>query len=221
MPSPFITVYQTQSPRKSATNTENMSRQRRQPPAADLVAIQPGSEYLYAGANPLVEDSTAAFAGIMQPFMESMTADIATAITTASTNEANIAASAATAVRTNPKAVVLISSSIDPFENMSTDMDMRGGKALWYTITRMSGAWPKAGVGVIVANAEALQDIIRNKVTSYGLDRSTEIPTTGTRALESASKTIGGKDYANVNLGNFVSFLDKIHQVNLDDVRNF
>ena len=25
----------------------------------------------------------------------------------------------------------------------------------------------------------------------------------------------------NVNLGNFVIFLDKIHQVNLDDVRNF
>ena len=48
-----------------------------------------------------------------------------------------------------------------------------------------------------------------------------DIPTTGTGAVESAPKTIGGKDYANANLGNFVSFLDKIHQVNLDDVRNF
>ena len=47
------------------------------------------------------------------------------------------------------------------------------------------------------------------------------IPTTGTGAVESTPKTIGGKDYANVNLGNFVSFLDNIHQVNLVDVRNF
>ena len=92
---------------------------------------------------------------------------------------------------------------------------------MWYTITRMSGAWPKSGVAVTVANAEALQDLIRNKVTSYGLNRSMEIPTTGTGAVESAPKTIGGKDYANANLGNFVSFLNKIHQVNLDDVRNF
>ena len=48
-----------------------------------------------------------------------------------------------------------------------------------------------------------------------------DIPTTGTGAVESAPKTIGGKDYTNANLGNFVIFLDKIHQVNLDDVRNF
>ena len=48
-----------------------------------------------------------------------------------------------------------------------------------------------------------------------------DIPTTGTVAVESAPKTFGGKDYANANLGNFVSFLDKIRQVNLDDVRNF
>ena len=45
-----------------------------------------------------------------------------------------------------------------------------------------------------------------------------EIPTKGTGAVESAPKTIGGKDYTNTNLGNFMSFLDKIHQVNLDDV---
>ena len=38
----------------------------------------------------------------------------------------------------------------------------------------------------------------------------------GIGAIESAPKTIGGKDYANANLGN-----DRIHQVNLDDVRNF
>ena len=43
---------------------------------------------------------------------------------------------------------------------------------------------------------------------------------TDTGALESASQTIGLKVYANANLGNFVIFLDKIHQVNLDDVKN-
>ena len=48
-----------------------------------------------------------------------------------------------------------------------------------------------------------------------------EITTTGMGAVESAPKTIGSKDYANANLENFVSFLDKIHQVNLVDVRNF
>ena len=48
-----------------------------------------------------------------------------------------------------------------------------------------------------------------------------DIPTTGTGAVEPAPKTIGGKDYANANLGNFVSFLDKIHQVTLVDVRSF
>ena len=107
------------------------------------------------------------------------------------------------------------------FKNLSMDMNTREGKALWYTITRMSGAWPNAEVTVTVANAEALPDLIRDKVTSYGLYRSMENPTKGTGAVESAPMTIGGKDYANANLGDFVSFLDKIHQVNLDDVQNF
>ena len=40
-------------------------------------------------------------------------------------------------------------------------------------------------------------------------------------AVQSAPNTIGGKDYANTNLGNFVSFLDKIHQVTLVDVWSF
>ena len=40
-------------------------------------------------------------------------------------------------------------------------------------------------------------------------------------AVESAPKTVGGKDYANANLGNFVSFLDNIHQVTLVNVRSF
>ena len=48
-----------------------------------------------------------------------------------------------------------------------------------------------------------------------------EIPTTGTGAVESTPKTIGGKDYLNANLGDFVSFLNKIHQFNLDNVQNF
>ena len=77
-------------------------------------------------------------------------------------------------------------------------------------ITRMHGAWPKAGVAVTVANAETLQDLIIDKVTSYVLDPSMEIPTTWTGTVKSAPKTIGGKDYANANLGNFMSFLDKI-----------
>ena len=100
-------------------------------------------------------------------------------------------------------------------------MNTKEGKALCYTITRMPGACPKAGVAVTVANAEALQDLIRDKFTSYSLDRSMDTPTTGTGAVESTPKTIGGKDYANSNLGNFISLLDKIHQVNLVDVRNF
>ena len=118
--------------------------------------------------------------------MASMTAAIATAITNASTNAANIAASSATDVRTVPKAVGSISSSIDPFDNLSTDMNTREGKALWYTISSMPGAWPKAGVAVTVANAQSLQDLIRDKITSYSLDRSMDIPMTGTGAVESA-----------------------------------
>ena len=93
--------------------------------------------------------------------------------------------------------------------------------ALWYIITRMPGAWPKAGVDVIVANAEALQYLIRDKVASYGLYHLMDIPTTGTGAVESAPKTIGGKDYENSNLGNFVSLPGKIHQVTLVDVQSF
>ena len=178
-------------------------------------------EYLDADANPAVEDSAAAFASLMYPFMESMTAAITTAITNASRNAANIGAAAATDVRTVPKAVASISSSIDPFDNLVMDMNTREGKALWYTITRMPGAWPKAGVAVTVENSEALQDLIRDKVALYGLDRSMNIPTTGTVAVEFAPKKIGGKDYTNANLGNFVSFLDKIHQVTLVNVRSF
>ena len=198
-----------------------MSGQRRQQSAADPAAINPGMEDLDADTNPLVEDSATAFTGLMQPFMASVTAAIATSITTASTNAANIAAAAATAVRTVPKDVVLISLSIDPFNNLSTDMNTREGKALWYTITRIHGAWIKAGVAVNVANAEALQDLIRDKFTSYGLDHSMDIPTTRTGYVEFTPKTIGGKDYADANLGNFMSFLDKIHQANLVDVQNF
>ena len=48
-----------------------------------------------------------------------------------------------------------------------------------------------------------------------------DIQTTGMGDVEFTPNTIGGKDYANANLENFVSFLDKIYQVNLDDVRNF
>ena len=128
-------------------------------------AIQSRVEDSDADANPAVKDSAAAFTGIMQPFMASMTATIATAITTISTKAENITAAAATAVRTAPKAVVLIFSSIDPFDNLSTEMNTREGKALWYAITRMPGAWTKAGVAGTVANAEALQDLTRDKVT--------------------------------------------------------
>ena len=124
-------------------------------------------------------------------------------------------------MRTIPKAVASISYSIDPFDNLLTDMNTREGKALWYTITRMPGAWPKAGVAVTVANVDALQDLIWDKVASYGLNRSMDIPTTGMGAVESAPKTIVSKDYANTNLGNFVSFLDKINQVTLVDVWSF
>ena len=130
--------------------------------------------------NPAVEDSAVAFAGLMQPFMASMTAAIATAITTASTNAANIAAAAATSVRTVLKEVVSIYLLIDQLDNMSTDMNTREGKALWYTITRMPGACPKAGVAVTGANTESLQDLIRYKVTLYFLNLSMDIPTTGT-----------------------------------------
>ena len=173
---------------------EKMSGRRRQPPAADPAAINPGKEDSDTDTNPAVKEYAASFAGIMQPFMASMTSVIATAITTVSTNAANIAAAAATAVQIAPKVVVSISLSIYPFDNLSTDMKTREGKALWYTISRMPGAWPKAGVAVTVANTEALQYLIRDKVTSYGLNRSMDIPMTGTGAVESAPKTIGGKD---------------------------
>ena len=56
--------------------------------------------------------------------------------------------------------------------------------------------------------------------TYYGHILS-DIPTTGTGAVESAPKTIGNKDYSNANLENFVSFLDKTHQVNLVNVWSF
>ena len=102
-----------------------MSRRRRQPPAANTAAINPGIEYLDANANPAVEDSSAAFADLMHPFVASIIAVIVTAIITASTNTANISASAAMAVRTMPKDVASISSLIDPFENLSTDMNTR------------------------------------------------------------------------------------------------
>ena len=85
----------------------------------------------------------------------------------------------------------------------------------------MPGVWPKAGVAVIVANTGALQDLIRDEVTSYGLDHFMDIVTIGTGTVESTPKTISDKDYANANLGNFVSFLDKIHQFNLVDVQKF
>ena len=130
-----------------------MSGRSRQIPVADPASIIPGTVYSDADANPAVEDSVAAFASLVHPFMASMTADIATAITNASMNAENIATAAATAVRAVPKAVASIYLSIDPFDNLFTDMNTREGKALWYTIKRIPGAWHKAGVAVIVENA--------------------------------------------------------------------
>ena len=146
-----------------------MSGRRRQPPAADLEAINHGTEDSDVDANPAVKDSDAAFAGLVQPFMASMNAVIATTITTASMNTANIAASVATAVQTVSKAVVSIYLSIDSLKNMSTEMNTREGKALWYMITRirMPGAWTKAGVTVNVVNASAFTTL-----TSYWASRS-------------------------------------------------
>ena len=89
-----------------------MSGRRRQAPAADPAAIQPGTEDWDADANPVVKYFIAAFAGIMQPFMASMTYAVATAITTASTNAANIYAAAATAVRTAPLALLIDRKSV-------------------------------------------------------------------------------------------------------------
>ena len=115
-----------------------MSGRRRQPPAADPAPINPGTEEWDTNTNPAVKDSAAAFASLVQPFMVSMTAAIATVITNASTNAANIAAAAATSVRAMPKAVASISYSIDQFDNLLTDINTRVGKALWYTIVLIS-----------------------------------------------------------------------------------
>ena len=102
-----------------------MSEERRQPPASDQAAINPGTEDSDSDTNSAVEDSAAAFAVLMQTFMASMTDAIVTAITTASKNAANIAVAEAKAARTLPKAVALISLSIDPFDNLSMDMNTR------------------------------------------------------------------------------------------------
>ena len=73
-----------------------MSSRRRQLLAADPAAINPGKEDSDADAILAVEDSAANFASLVQPFMASMTAVIASTITNASTNAANIAAAATT-----------------------------------------------------------------------------------------------------------------------------
>ena len=85
----------------------------------------------------------------------------------------------------------------------------------------MSRDWPKKGVSCTVQNAEKLQDLFRDKVASYGLDRSMEIPTTGTGAVANAPKMSGGSAYANADLGTFLNLLDKVHQVNIDQIRAF
>ena len=87
---------------------------------ANPAAINPGT----------VNDSADAFAGLIQPFMASLTSDITTAITPTSMNAANIAAAADTAIRNVPKAVASISLSIDQFDNLSMEINRREGKAL-------------------------------------------------------------------------------------------
>ena len=121
-------MYQTHIARERHEDRNKMSGQRRKPPATNTADINPGTED--SDAILVVEDSAAAFASLVHPFMASMTAAIATDITNASINAVNIAAAAAKAVRTIPKAVASISSWIDPFDNLSTDMNTREGKAL-------------------------------------------------------------------------------------------
>ena len=170
----------------------------RQLSASDPSEINHGTEDSDADANLAIENSAAAFASLMQLFMTSVTDAIATTITNAYKNAENIDAAAATAVRTVPNSVA----SIDPFENLTMNMNTREGKALCYTITNIYGTWPKAGVVVTVANVEALQYLIRDKVALYGLERSMDIPTTRKGAVESAPKMFGGKDCANAKKGN-------------------
>ena len=47
------------------------------------------------------------------------------------------------------------------------------------------------------------------------------VPTSGTGALETASRTFEGKEYHNVNLNDYVNILKEPHKLILEDVRNF
>ena len=176
------------------------------------------------GANP---DPASIVIRMMEPMLAAMSKAIVEAMTTGATITATAASAAATSAAAAATAAVAlpstkpISSSIDPFDSLSTDMDSKEEKALWYAITAMTRDWPKRGVSCTVQNAEKFQDLYRDKVTSYGLDRSMEIPTTGTGAIESAPKTSGGNAYAHANLGTFLNFLDKVHQVKLEEIRAF
>jgi hypothetical protein len=47
------------------------------------------------------------------------------------------------------------------------------------------------------------------------------VPTSGTNTLETAPCTIEGKEYHNVNLGDYMNILKESHELTLEDVQKF
>ena len=106
-----------------------------------------------AEANPGPADPANIVLRMMQPMMAALSTAIVEAVTTGATSAATAAAAAATTAAAIAAAAAAaqpttktISSSIDPFDSLSTDMSSKDGKTLWYAITKMNGDWPKKGI---------------------------------------------------------------------------
>ena len=73
-------------------------------------------------------------------------------------------------------------------------------------------------LSLATANSEVLADLFKDHAGQFGLDRIVMVPTSGTGDLQTAPLTIEGKEYHNVNLGDYVNILKEPHKLTLDDV---
>ena len=109
------------------------------------------------------------------------------------------------------------STSIDPYNTNSMDVEKKDENNQWAVITKMMDGWKL--VTANLENAENLMDLFKDHQTQFGLDPLLMVPTAVTGTIKAIPCTIFGQDYWDTGIANFKSVLVNIQMLSLDQVR--
>ena len=141
-------------------------------------------------------------------------AAITSAITAAVT-----AAGASTAGGRPPPTARKISTTINPYDTQSLDLESKEGKYLWKTATAREDGWKP--IALTTDNSEALADLFKDRAGQFGLSPIINVPTTGTGVAESNPRIVAGVNYCSMDLSDLISILTEPHKLSLEQVRSF